>query len=328
MRRRALPAAVLLLAAVISTVPASEPEAEAAATGARAVMEVSPREGTVGDLLEVTLEVVTPQGFVVDRPQLGPVGSFTFRERTWEGPLESGEELRWIWRGSVAAFETGELELPGAVVQITGPDGAATVRSEPVDLTIRTVIVEGESGEDLADLKSPASIPPDYSALRTAAVVLLALLGVSLVAWWLHRRWAHRLAAVPAPEDPFHRMPPHEWVYKELQHLLERRLAEEGEIDSFFSELSRILKTYLGGRYRVDLMERTTAEVPDDLRGAGAPRESIPPTRTLLERADRVKFAGDRPDPTQCREAVEAVYGIVDVTRPATAVGDAERGAA
>ena len=60
----------------------------------------------------------------------------------------------------------------------------------------------------------------------------------------------------------------------------------------------------------------------------GAPREAIPPTRALLERADRVKFAGERPDPTECRQAVEEVYGIVDATRPAHAAADAERGAA
>jgi hypothetical protein len=326
MSRRALPVVAWMLAAWIATVPAAEPESTV--PGPRAVLEVSPREGTVGDLLEVTLEIVTPTGFVVERPELGPVGSFTFRARSWEGPLESGEELRWVWKGTVAAFETGELELPGAVVHLTGPEGAGTVRSEPVGLEIRSVIAEGEAEAELADLKGPASIPPDYGALRQAAVVLAILVGISVLAWWLHRRWAHRLAAVPAPDDPFHRMPPHEWVYKELQHLLERRLAEQGETDAFFSELSRILKTYLGGRYRVDLMERTTAEVSDDLRGAGAVREAIPPTRALLERADRVKFARERPDPTECREAVEAVYGIVDATRPSTGPTDAERGAA
>jgi len=325
MARRAAPAVFWALAAWIVVVSAAGP---GEATLPRAVLTVSPLEGTVGDALEFSLEVVTPQGYLVERPELGPLGSFTFRPRSWEGPLESEGGLRWSWTGTVAAFETGELELPSVAIHLSGPEGERTLRTEPVTLDIRSVIPEGDSEEGLADLKGPAGVPPDYSALRQAVLILLTLLAISGVAWWLHRRWAHRLTAVAAPADPFHRMPPHEWVYKELQHLLDRRLAEQGQVDSFYSELSRILKMYLGGRYRVDLMEKTTTEVPDELRGVGTPREAALGARELLEGADRVKFAGDRPSPPECREAVEAIYRIVDATRPAEAAGDADRGAA
>jgi hypothetical protein len=294
----------------------------------RAVVEVAPLEGNVGDPLEVKIEVVTPKGFLVERPELGPQGSLTFRARSWEGPLESEGVLRWIWSGTVAAFETGELELPALPIRVSGPQGEQTLRTEPIGIEIGSVLPAEESEEDLADLKGPASVPPDYAALRRAALILLILLAISGVAWWLHRRWAHRLSAVPAPADPFHRMAPHEWVYKELQHLLELRLAEQGKVDSFYSELSRILKMYLGGRYRVDLMEKTTAEVPDELREVGTPREAARGAREVLEGADRVKFAAERPAPAECREAVEAIYRIVDATRPADAVGDTDRGAA
>jgi hypothetical protein len=325
MARRALVAVAWALTAGTLSAWASEPEE---ATLPRAVLEVSPQEGTVGDALEVRLEVVTAQGVRVERPELGPMGALTFKPRSWEGPLEADGALRWIWSGTVAAFETGDLEIPAVTVVVSGPDGKESIRTRPVGVSIRSVIPEGASEDELADLKDPAGIAPDYSALRRAALVLLILLAVSGVAWWLHRRWAHRLAAVPAREDPFHRIPPHEWVYKELQNLLERRLAEQGQVDAFYSELSRILKMYLGGRYRVDLMEKTTAEVSDGLRGAGAPREATGGAREILESADRVKFAAERPAPPECREAVEAVYRIVDATRPAEERGDAERGAA
>ena len=190
----------------------------------------------------------------------------------------------------------------------------AAVRSERVAIRVRSVLSPDDA---LADLKAPASIAPDYGALQQALVIVAAIALVSGVAWWLHRRYAHRLAAVPVPSDPFHRMPPHEWVYRELQRLLERRLAEQGEVDRFFAELSYIVKRYLGGRYRVELLERTTSEVFGDLRQAGAPREALAETRALLERSDRVKFAGERPQPEPCREAVEVVYRIVDATRAA-----------
>jgi len=151
------------------------------------------------------------------------------------------------------------------------------------------------------------------------------LRGAALL-WWLHRRYAARLAAVPAPDDPFHRTPPHEWVYAELQKLLERRLAEQGQEALFFTEVARILKRYLGGRFRVELMEQTTAEVPERLRQAGAPREAIEAVGDLLASCDMVKFAKELPRPDDCRAAIEAAYQIVDATKPKPA--DAERGAA
>ena len=123
-------------------------------------------------------------------------------------------------------------------------------------------------------------------------------------------------------------MPPHVWIYGELQRLLERRLAEGGQVDVFFSELSRILKLYLGGRYRLELMERTTEEVTPALRQAGAPREAVWTAREILELCDRVKFAGEKPDAEACRAAVDEVYRIVDATRPAEAPAGEERGAA
>jgi hypothetical protein len=103
-----------------------------------------------------------------------------------------------------------------------------------------------------------------------------------------------------------------------LQKLLDRRLAEQGQVPLFFAELSRIMKIYLGGRFRRDLLERTSAEVPDDLHQAGASGDSIEQVTRLLERCDAVKFAGLLPAPEACREAIEQAYRIVDATRPQT----------
>jgi hypothetical protein len=98
--------------------------------------------------------------------------------------------------------------------------------------------------------------------------------------------------------------------------LLARRLAEEGRIGLFYDELTRIVKQYLEGRYRVDLLERTTSEVPGALQGAGAPTEAGTLARALLESGDRVKFARVGAGPTECRGAVEEAYRLVDMTKP------------
>jgi hypothetical protein len=124
-------------------------------------------------------------------------------------------------------------------------------------------------------------------------------------------------------------MPPHEWVYEELRQLLQRRIPEQGQVDLFYSELSRILKRYLGGRYRLDLMEHTTDEIAPLLEQVGAHERALAGVARVLGECDRVKFAKERPEAEAWRRAVEAVYEIVDETKPREIREESsERGAA
>ena len=326
MRRRAQVCSLAALVAVASFAAAVEegPRVEVR-------VEVEPVKATVGDRLTVRVDVDVPPATRLDPPQLGPaLGPFSVVEGGWSGPEDHAEGQRWTWTGEVVSFRPGENELPAVRVVVEDEAGKQhSAQSRPVSIEILSVLDGAEpdaADTEIADLKPPAGVPPDYRARVTAAGILaLLLLGAALL-WWLHRRYAARLAAVPAPDDPFHRTPPHEWVYAELQKLLERRLAEQGQEALFFTEVARILKCYLGGRFRVELMEQTTAEVPGRLRQAGAATEAIDAVRNLLGGCDRVKFAKELARPGDCRAAIEAAYRIVDATKPKPA--EAERGAA
>jgi hypothetical protein len=325
-RRRGALGIVVALVLVVPVFGAEEGEASVAVH-----VDVDPVEATVGDRLRMQLEVDLPPATRFVPPQVGPaLGPFAVVEGSWSGPeaVEGGE--RWTWTGVLVTFRPGEVQLPAVRIVVEDEAGRQhATRSEPVGITVLSVLEEDDPGgaaEEISDLKPPASLPPDYGPLVAAVGILALLLLGAAVFWWLHRRYAARLAAVPAPDDPFHRTPPTEWVYAELQKLLERRLAERGQVTAFFAELAAILKRYLGGRYRIELMERTTAEVPDRLRQVGTPPGAIEAVRELLARCDMVKFAKEVPPSEACRSAIEAAYRIVDATKPRAAA--TERGAA
>lgn len=298
-----------------------------------AVLRVSASGATVGDRLDAVIDVTVPKGTSVERPEIGQdLGPFTVFDPSWEGPVVADGKARYAFKARLAAFETGSLEIPAVEVRVGGRGGASVLKTAPVKVEILSVLGEKEpdaAGKPaIADLKPPASLPADYRPLLVALAIFLGLLLAAGAAWWLERRLAPRLAAVPAPEDPFHRLPPHVWAYAELKRLLERRLADEGEISLFFSELSRILKLYLGGRYRVPLMEQTSDEIPALLREAGGPQDAIRSARELLRKADGIKFAREGANPGGCRASVEEAYRIVDATRPPEEPAAAEKGAA
>jgi hypothetical protein len=315
--------ALLLLAAL--AVVAQE---ETAAVDLR----VEPDVARVGDPIALTLTVALPAGARLDARALGPdLGPFSVLDGRWEPVSGDTPASSRVWQGRIAAYEVGELELPPIRVEFKGADGKTNaLATESRTLTLESVLAL-EEGPDaaLADLKAPASVAADFRVLWIAGVVLLGMLLLALLAWWLVRRYGRRFEAVPAPTDPFHRVAPHVWAYGELQKLLDERLAEDGEVDRFCTRLSWILKRYLGGRFRIDLMEHTTAEVPALLARARAPEEPSESAHRLLERCDGVKFARATPTPEQCRAEVEEAYRVIDATRvsvePAAA---AERGVA
>jgi hypothetical protein len=246
----------------------------------------------------------------------------------WE-PAAAGTSTR-VWSGTIAVYQLGPATIPSVVVSVAKGGVPASVETEPVSLVIEGTVppaATGDKAPDLIDLKPPATIPPDYGPLKRALLAFAALLFASGVAWWLWRRYAAKLAAVAAPADPFRKLPPHVWIYEELEKLLARRLAEEGKTGLFYDELTRIVKQYLEGRYRVDLLERTTSEVGSALAHAGAPPDAGFLSRGILEAGDRVKFARVEAGPGDCRAAVEEAYRLVDLTKPvevAVAAGAAE----
>lgn len=307
--------------------------AQAAAEQPQARLEVEPEVATVGDRIQATLILDLPEGVTLESRTIGPgLGEFNVFSGEWAAPIETEDGTRVVWTGTISAFEIGEFEVPSIRLGLSGPDGMIEVSTESVAVEIVSVLEDDDPAAeevDLADLKPPASVDPDFRPLTIAIIILAVLLAVALVLWWLHRRFAARLAAVAPPEDPFRRMPPHEWIYEELRQLLERRIPEQGQVDLFYSELSRILKRYLGGRYRLDLMEHTTDEIAPLLEQVGTGERPLAGVARVLGECDRVKFARERPGAEAWRAVVESVYEIVDETKPRDTPGDSnERGAA
>ncbi len=304
--RRAIVLAGVLAWALVGAGPPDAPREPLELT-------VEPATATVGDALRACVTLQLPADAPVQGPELPEtLGPFAVRQAGWDEPPAAGSGRRWC--ATLVPWRTGVLEVPALEFRL----GAGQVwRSEPRAVEVRSVLdEEGEGGADLADLKPPAALPPDLRGLWLTLGTLAGLLAVAWFARWLYRRLAPRLAAAPAP-DPLQRMPAHAWAYARLQELLERRQEDPSWAERFFDELSRIVKRYLEARFRVELLERTTAESVSALGRVGAPAAIAARVGRLLAEADAVKFARAPVDEGRCRAAVEAAYALVDATRPA-----------
>jgi hypothetical protein len=300
-------------------------------------LTLAPDDVTVGDRIEARLTLLLPTGARLLTDELGPrLGAFEVLEQGWNESVDAsgGGTTRWTWSADLACFRPGEHELPPLRLEYRAA-GAAPIALEtrPRRLTVRSVLQPGEVADgripELADNRPQVGLIPDYSGLRHAAGLLALLLVLAALFYLLWRRHLARRAPARSSDSDFRRTPPHLWALEELRRISERRLLERGELDRYFEELARVIKLYLGGRYRVDLLERTSGELPEVLAQARAPGEAIAETSSLLALADCVKFAAERPSVVLCRETMDAARRIVEQTRPEEpAPASLERGAA
>ena len=118
--------------------------------------------------------------------------------------------------------------------------------------------------------------------------------------------------------------PAHVLAHEALDALEASRLLELGEVKTYHIRVSDIMRVYVEGRFGIDAMEMTTAEMLGELRRTGAGHEVMTGFRQLLDRCDLVKFAKLRPELTSCRDVVPAGRRLVDVTTPRDEVATTE----
>ncbi|MYH10695.1 MAG: hypothetical protein F4143_11445 [Gemmatimonadales bacterium] len=283
---------------------------ELRAQSPRVTIEPDTTEIHVGDPLALRLSVEHPADLAVRWPDslsLGPFEALALEV----GPSEaSADGARTAAVLHVTAFELGELEIPSFTLELTdGGDGTATVSTDPVVIGVTTVGLD-ESG-DIRDVKGPRAIARNWLLLWPW--FLLALTLGALGYWWGRRRRRTPGRAVSGPPVPAR--PPHEVAIEALDRLEASPLLERGEIKLYNVEVSRIIRAYVEGRYRIWALEMVTPDVISSLGHAGVD----PGIRTAFERfldaCDLVKFAKSRPAGAACRSTLADARALVERTK-------------
>ena len=205
-----------------------------------------------------------------------------------ESKLDGGR-IQSLTKFVLSTFTTGDYVIPPLPVMFQMPDSTyKIVLSESVPIRIQSLL--GDQTEDSLDikpLKSPYAFPRDYTMYYVyggAGLVLLIALG--FLWWWLRRR-RHAVA----PEDL---RDPWEIAFEKLAFLKTEYLDSDIETQERckdYTELTEIVRAYLGRMYKVDVLEMTTEEVMARFVEVELPDGQYDILRTFLSNADMVKFA-------------------------------------
>jgi hypothetical protein len=287
----------------------------------KATVKVWPAKPTLGDTIYVRLEIEAPAGVSIDAPfqeagdqRLGRFRVIGFTRDTER--LPSGGQIQQ---------QTYTLEAPAS-----GRHRIPPLRLEMVDARTHAGSADAKKPQEVLTDEVPLEIAPIPAEQATAELkpaqgeldpdvggtswALLFGIGGGLLMLGSGSALAFR--AYRARRRIEKQRSAYEEAVSELRMLEDKGPPSEDSADAWFVRLSSIVRRYLEHRYEIRAPELTTEEF---LNVALARPELTQEHRGLLtqflERCDRVKFAGYRPDSEESLATLAAARGFVEDTR-------------
>lgn len=297
----------------------------------KATLRVWPPKPVLGDPIYARLEIVAAAGVTVSAPfqEAGDqkLGRFRVVGFTRDQRRESDGSQVQDQTYQLEAPSSGRHRLPPLRFEMTdgrggvgagsgagsASKGAQEVLTEEIPIEvqpIKTEAVDAKLASALGELDSDVGGTPWIAILGVASFAIVALSGGVLA-----------LRAVRARRRILKQRSAYDEAVHKLAVLEDGGPPESARADGWFVELSAIVRHYLESRYEIRAPDLTTEEF---LLVATARPELTELHRELLtqflERCDRVKFAGYRPDADESIATLKAARGFVEDTRLREAV--------
>jgi hypothetical protein len=259
---------------------------------------------TVGERIRIVHRFDFPDSLRMLRPEEIETGtcrilSLDWRENRSDGAIEVLADI------SVITLDLEEAFLPGFAVDFVSPSGDTLVAfADEVTFPVRGLTA---GATEPRPLKGQWVAPRDYTRWLVAGGLLL--LAAALLIWWLRRRAGRETLEPPKPKLPADYI-----ALTELTRIEKMNLLEDGQYKKYYTLVTDVVRRYLEGRFGVDAMDRTTAELLFELERR---RLAVNGLDDLLNEADLVKFARLVPGPGAGEAAISTAREIIVKTKPA-----------
>jgi hypothetical protein len=270
---------------------------------------------TVGDRITLTISVEHDEGLAPPAldatAAFGPFEVLAVKPPQQREPVDGRTETVLVF--TVAAFRTGDLEVPSVVIPYRDAAGEpATATAPAIPITVASVIPAGRSPTDVRELKPQLGVSggvPAYVTPTLTAAAALAVIGLMLlVARALRRR--------PAPSPIIPPPPPEDEARAELERVAALALAERAGHKEHYRLLGSCIRRYLTGRYGFPAFALTTAELEEQMVRRGVDRWQARLVSGLLQECDDVRYGQYVPAAARADADLTAAFEIVEMTKP------------
>jgi len=213
----------------------------------------------------------------------------------------------------LSAYDSGLYAIPPLKVLFfnTQTQQLDSLATDTLFFAVATLEVDTSKG--IAPIKEPMDMPFIFEEIKLQLIItaIVSLL-LGLFIWYLWSR-NKRQKNIVEPEKP--KVPAHIIALEQLQKLEAQQFWQKGEVKTYHSELSDIIREYLENRYKIIALEATTDEIMHKMKTLYAPAEQKLALQEMLELADLVKFAKVNPLPDEHQRSFDIVKGFVNATK-------------
>ncbi len=265
----------------------------------------------IGDQIKLELQITYPQGqnlIAINDADLKAVEELEVITASRVDTISRDPQYLLQQNFVITSFDSGYHYIPPFEILFQATGGIDTTRTNPIPIEVRTIPIDEQS--ELANIKPIIEEPTKFSDFLPYLIGGAVLTILALIIWGLRQR---RSKIGPPPPPP---IPPHELAVQRLKDLDQKQLWQNGNIKSFQSELTYILRDYLEGRYQLPALESTTGEIDRSMKKLGDLGEWREELIQLLHTADLVKFAKSIPPLETHQQAMDTVERFVEETKP------------
>ncbi|PHI18541.1 hypothetical protein CEQ90_17480 [Lewinellaceae bacterium SD302] len=313
----------LILIASLATLLAHNLSAQPqSSTDVLARAELSTANVFIGDKFKLEVKISAPPGTEVSEGGLqssnangeqgagilpGSIEILTAKELN---TIAQSPELLLEQSWELQVFDTGYVFIPALAFpfKLEGDSRYDTAYTDELLLTVRGIPLNDES--ELMPIKP--IIREGLNWLDFWPLYLAVFVLVGAVSFWRYRKYRRDQVAVAPPPPP---KPSYVLALEKLRALEQRQLWQNGEVKTYYSELSRILRVYLEERFEIPALESTTKQITRALATkADFADEQSGELSELLQLSDLVKFARAEPEENLHQRGLERIRTFVETT--------------
>jgi hypothetical protein len=214
----------------------------------------------------------------------------------------------------VTSFDSGLYRIPPVFAEKKDENGLKRFYSDYSALEVmRIKIAPADTTIKIYDIIKPYKAPVTVGEILPW-VLLIAILG--FIIWFVIRYLRKLRESKKGAEKIIINDPAHVIAFRELEKLREEQLWQKGEIKTYYTKLTEILRQYLENRFRVFSLELTSSETLDALLKTGFKKDaSYNKLKSVLTGADLIKFAKYNPESSENESHFQNSWDFVFATK-------------
>jgi len=275
--------------------------------------ELDTNQITIGDQFNLKLDVNQPLGMDIVFPDITDTLTSkieVLQQFETDTIKPDNNQLELKKRYLLTCFDSGFYEIPPLPFRISSDDWNDTLFSNPMSLLVHSVPLDST----IRDIKQPVNVPVSFAEIFPFLLLVAGIFALAYAVFYFLRKRKREepLFTSVKPMDP-----PHVIALRELDELKEAKLWQKNENKLYYTRLTEIIRMYMERRFGIPAMEQTTFDILRSWKQSGYSDQELDNIlKKLLNLADLVKFAKEKPLPTDNEENINNAYVFVRKTRP------------